>query len=60
MSDTCLSPSRLRTLYIKILISQIPSMSVVQVLQQEIKDSEISLSRTHEESVYKRDLKGLN
>ncbi len=33
------------------------SMSVVQVLQQEIKESELSLSRTHEESVYKRDLK---
>jgi len=33
------------------------SMSVVQVLQQEIKDSELSLSRTYEESIYKRDLK---
>ena len=33
------------------------SMSVVQVLQQEIKESELSLSRTYEESVYKRDLK---
>ena len=32
-------------------------MSVVQVLQQEIKDSELSISRTYEESVYKRDLK---
>jgi hypothetical protein len=32
-------------------------MSVVQVLQQDIKDSELSLSRTYEESVYKRDLK---
>ena len=32
------------------------SMSVVQVLQQEIKDSELWLSRTHEESTYKRDL----
>ncbi|HVE38098.1 MAG TPA: hypothetical protein VNA18_07900 [Nitrososphaeraceae archaeon] len=32
-------------------------MSLDQVLQQEIKDSELSLSRTHEESVYKRDLK---
>ena len=32
-------------------------MSVFQVLQHEIKDSELSLSRTYEESVYKRDLK---
>ena len=32
-------------------------MSVNHVLVQEIKDSELSLSRTHEESVYKRDLK---
>ena len=32
-------------------------MSVVQVLQEEIKDSELNLSRTNEESVYKRDLK---
>jgi hypothetical protein len=32
-------------------------MSVVQVLQQEIKDPELGLSRTYEESVYKRDLK---
>jgi len=32
-------------------------MSLVQLLQQEIKDSELSLSRTYEESVYKRDLK---
>ena len=32
-------------------------MSVDQILQQEIKDSELSLSRTNEESVYKRDLK---
>jgi len=32
-------------------------MNVDQVLLQEIKDSEISLSRTYEESVYKRDLK---
>jgi ferritin-like metal-binding protein YciE len=28
-----------------------------QILVQEIKDSELSLSRTNEESVYKRDLK---
>ena len=33
------------------------SMSLVRVLQQEIKDSELSLPRTYEESVYKRDLK---
>ena len=33
------------------------SMSLVQVLQQESKDSELSLSRIYEESVYKRDLK---
>jgi hypothetical protein len=33
------------------------SMSVVQILQREIKDSELSLSRTYEESIYKRDLK---
>jgi hypothetical protein len=32
-------------------------MTVDQILQQEIKDSELSLSRTNEESVYKRDLK---
>ena len=32
-------------------------MSVDQILQQEIIDSELSLSRTNEESVYKRDLK---
>ncbi|MDW0134566.1 MAG: hypothetical protein QOK88_03550 [Nitrososphaeraceae archaeon] len=32
-------------------------MSVVQILQREIKDSELSLSRTYEESIYKRDLK---
>jgi hypothetical protein len=31
-------------------------MSVYQILLQEIKDSELSLSRTHEGSVYKRDL----
>ena len=33
------------------------SMSVVQVLQQEIKDSELWLSRTKKNSTYKRDLK---
>ena len=33
------------------------SMSVVQILQREIKDSELSLSRTYEESIYKRDIK---
>ena len=32
-------------------------MTVDQILLQEIKDSELSLSRTNEESVYKRDLK---
>ena len=32
-------------------------MTLDQILQQEIKDSELSLSRTYEESVYKRDLK---
>lgn len=32
-------------------------MPVTQILEQEIKDSELSLSRTYEESVYKRDLK---
>lgn len=37
-------------------------MTVNQILEQEIKDSELWLSRTHEESTYKRDLKkkGLN
>lgn len=33
------------------------SMSLVRVLQQEIKDSELSLSREKDESTYKRDLK---
>jgi hypothetical protein len=32
-------------------------MPIDQILQQEIKDSELWLSRTHEESTYKRDLK---
>jgi len=32
-------------------------MSLKQILEQEIIESELSLSRTHEESVYKRDLK---
>ena len=32
-------------------------MNVNQILEQEIKDSELSLSRTQEESTYKRDLK---
>ena len=32
-------------------------MAVTQILEQEIKDSELWLSRTHEESTYKRDLK---
>ena len=32
-------------------------MTLDQILQQEIKDSELLLSRTHEESTYKRDLK---
>ena len=32
-------------------------MLLDQILVQEIKDSELSLSRTNEESVYKRDLK---
>ncbi len=32
-------------------------MTVDQILQQEIKDSEIWLSRTQEDSTYKRDLK---
>jgi hypothetical protein len=35
-------------------------MIVDQILQQEIKDTEISLFREKEESVYKRDLKGSN
>jgi hypothetical protein len=33
------------------------SMSVDQVLQQEIKDTQVWLSREKEESIYKRDLK---
>jgi hypothetical protein len=32
-------------------------MAVTQILDQEIKDSELWLSRTQEESTYKRDLK---
>ena len=32
-------------------------MTVDQILQQEIKDSEMWLSRTQEDSTYKRDLK---
>ena len=32
-------------------------MTLDQILQQEINDSELWLSRTHEESTYKRDLK---
>ncbi|MDW3627012.1 MAG: hypothetical protein QOK72_10240 [Nitrososphaeraceae archaeon] len=32
-------------------------MTVDQILQQEIKDTEVYLSREKEESVYKRDLK---
>lgn len=32
-------------------------MTVIQILEQEINDSELWLSRTHEESTYKRDLK---
>lgn len=32
-------------------------MPVTQILQQEIKDSELWLSRTQEESTYKRDLR---
>jgi hypothetical protein len=32
-------------------------MTLDQILLKEIKDSELSLSRTNEESVYKRDLK---
>jgi uncharacterized protein YicC (UPF0701 family) len=32
-------------------------MPVTQILEQEIKDSELWLSRTQEESTYKRDLK---
>jgi hypothetical protein len=32
-------------------------MIVDQILQQEIKDTEVYLNREHEESVYKRDLK---
>ena len=32
-------------------------MTVDQLLQQEINDSELWLSRTHEESTYKRELK---
>jgi hypothetical protein len=32
-------------------------MTLTQILEQEIEDSELSLSRTYEESVYKRDLK---
>ena len=32
-------------------------MTVNQILEQEIKDSELWLSRTHEDSTYKRDLK---
>jgi len=32
-------------------------MAVTQILEQEIKDSELWLSRTQEESTYKRDLK---
>ena len=32
-------------------------MTLDQIFQQEINDSELWLSRTHEESTYKRDLK---
>ena len=39
------------------LISRILCMAGDQILQQEIKDSEIWLSRTQEDSTYKRDLK---
>ena len=38
-------------------MSRIDYMTVDQILQQEIKDSELSLSREKEESIYKRDLK---
>ena len=40
-----------------ILTSRTDCMTVVQILQQEIKDTEVYLNREKEESVYKRDLK---
>ncbi len=38
-------------------MSRIDYMTLDQILQQEIKDSELWLSRKKEESIYKRDLK---
>ena len=38
-------------------MSRIDYMTLDQILQQEIKDSELWLSRTQDESTYKRDLK---
>ncbi len=38
-------------------MSRIDYMTLDQILQQEIKDSELWLSREKEESIYKRDLK---
>ena len=40
-----------------ILMSNSSFMTINQILQQEIKDSELWLSRTYEDSTYKRDLK---
>lgn len=39
------------------LIRLIDSVTLDQILQQEIKDSEVWLSREKDESTYKRDLK---
>ena len=38
-------------------MSRIDYMTLDQILQQQIKDSELVFLCTHEESVYKRDLK---
>ena len=49
-------PSLLSYFDFKSSLFEIDSMTVNQILEQEIKDSELWLSRTHEESTYKRDL----
>jgi len=56
-----MSPSPISHLRFKSFFGATGFMNVDQILQQEIKDSELCLSRTYEESIYKRiSKKGLN
>jgi hypothetical protein len=56
-SLSCYRSLPITPFYFKLPLLELTPLTVNQILEQEIKDSEIWLSRTQEESTYKGDLK---